>query len=63
VGFAGDFNLWLKGPGKNNSGAVDVSATVPSWLRYNWTGAAANPGARAAFGIYKSPIIYLRENY
>jgi MSHA biogenesis protein MshQ len=63
IGFVGDFNLWLKAPGKNNSGAVDVSATVPIWLRYNWTGTVANPAARATFGIYKSPIIYLRENY
>jgi MSHA biogenesis protein MshQ len=62
VGFVGDFNLWLKAPG-NSSGAVDVSATVPSWLRYNWTGTVANPAARATFGIYKSPFIYLRENY
>jgi MSHA biogenesis protein MshQ len=63
LGFAGDFNLWLKAPGVGNSGAVGVSATVPSWLRYNWTGTVANPAARATFGIYKSPLIYRRENY
>jgi MSHA biogenesis protein MshQ len=63
VGFAGDFNLWLKAPGSGNSGAVGVTATVPSWLRYNWTGTPANPSARATFGIYKSPLIYRRENY
>jgi MSHA biogenesis protein MshQ len=63
VGFTGDFNLWLKAPGSGNSGAVNVSATVPSWLRYNWTGAVVNPSARATFGIYKSPLIYRRENY
>lgn len=63
VGFAGDFNLWLKAPGSGNSGAVNVSASVPSWLRYNWTGTVANPSARATFGIYKSPLIYRRENY
>jgi cytoskeletal protein CcmA (bactofilin family) len=63
IGFTGDFNLWLKAPGKGNSGAVGVTATVPSWLRYNWTGTVANPAARATFGIYKSPLIYRRENY
>jgi MSHA biogenesis protein MshQ len=63
LGFAGDFNLWLRAPGKGNSGAVGVTATVPSWLRYNWTGTVANPAARATFGIYKSPLIYRRENY
>src|SRR5450830_194333 len=61
--FAGDFNLWLKAPGSSNSGAVGITATVPSWLRYNWTGTVANPSSRATFGIYKTPIIYLRENY
>lgn len=64
VGFVGDFNLWLKAPGAGNSGTVGVTAAVPSWLRYNWTGTVANPSARATFGIYKSaPIIYMRENY
>jgi MSHA biogenesis protein MshQ len=63
LGFAGDFNLWLKAPGSGNSGAVDVNATLPSWLRYNWTGTLANPVGRATFGIYKSPLIYRRENY
>lgn len=63
IGFVGDFNLWLKASGSGNSGTVGVTATVPSWLRYNWAGVAANPSARATFGIYKTPIIYMRENY
>jgi hypothetical protein len=34
------------------------------WLQFNWTGAGlTNPTARATFGIYKSPLIYRRENY
>lgn len=62
AGFAGDFNLWLQAP--LLAGAMDVTATVPSWLQYPWTGAAAtNPSARATFGVYKSPLIYRRENY
>jgi MSHA biogenesis protein MshQ len=54
IGFAGDFNLWLKKPG--TAGTVTVTPTVPAWL-------GAVPAARATFGIYKTPIIYMRENY
>lgn len=60
---AGDFNLWLKAPGTGNNGSVGVSATIPAWLYYNWTGTVTAPAARATFGIYKTPIIYIRENY
>ncbi len=63
IGFIGDFNTWLKAPGSGNSGAVGITATVPSWLRYNWSGSVTNPSSRATFGIYKTPIIYMRENY
>jgi MSHA biogenesis protein MshQ len=64
TGFAGDFNLWLKKPGVGNAGALTVTATVPSWLQFNWTGAGnVNPTARATFGVFKSPLIYRRENY
>ena len=35
-----------------------------AWLKYPWSGGSAtNPVARATFGIYKSPLIYRRENY
>jgi hypothetical protein len=62
AGFSGDFNLWLQAP--QTSGAFNVTATVPIWLQFPWTGAtAANPMARATFGVYKSPLIYRRENY
>jgi MSHA biogenesis protein MshQ len=58
----GDFNLWLKKP--TSAGSVTVTATVPSWLQYYWSGvAASSPSGLATFGIYKSPLIYRRENY
>lgn len=63
AGFAGNFNLWLKAPGAGTSGSVDVTATVPAWLQYNWTGTVGNPKGRATFGVYRSPLLYRRENY
>lgn len=42
-----------------------TSAAKP-YLSGNWCGAAAydrDPSARATFGVYKSPLIYRRENY
>lgn len=63
-GFAGNFNLWLKAPGAGNQGALDVTASVPAWLQFNWSGGGkTNPKARATFGVYKTPVIYRRENY
>ena len=62
--FAGDFNLWFRAPGSGNSGSVTVTADVPSWLEYPWDGVTvSDPTARATFGIYKTSIIYRRENY
>ncbi|MBA3058535.1 MAG: LamG domain-containing protein [Gammaproteobacteria bacterium] len=47
--------------GTGNSG---LASTVNApWLQYNWTGALGNPKARATFGVFKSPLIYRRENY
>jgi MSHA biogenesis protein MshQ len=63
AGFAGNFNLWLKAPGAGTAGSVDVTATVPAWLQFNWTGTVANPKGRATFGVYRSPLLYRRENY
>lgn len=63
AGFAGDFNLWLKAPGATHPGSIDVTAVVPAWLQFNWTGTVGNPKGRATFGVYKSPLIYRRENY
>ncbi|MBK7325590.1 MAG: DUF11 domain-containing protein [Propionivibrio sp.] len=56
IGFAGDFNLWLKAPGANNFGTTTIAATVPAWL-------GVVPPAIATFGRYKTPLIYRRENY
>lgn len=57
----GDFNLWLRSTGV--TGYVTVTANVPAWLEFNWTGSSADPVARATFGAYRSPLIYRRENY
>ena len=55
------------GPGGGNFGFMDVTPdfSTQSWLQFNWAGSAVpiNPTARATFGTYKSPVIYLRENY
>ena len=41
-----------------------VGSVAAPWLRHPWTSAApANPSAAVNFGIYKSPLIYRRENY
>ena len=62
----GNFNLNLKAPGANITGSIDITATVPDFLKFNWQGAGdVNPTARATFGIYKgnNSQIYLREVY
>jgi hypothetical protein len=41
-----------------------VSSAAKTWLQYPWNGVtASNPSARATFGVFKSPLIYRRENY
>lgn len=47
--------------GSGFSGAASTTATP--WLQHNWSGTVGNPAARASFGVFKSPIIYGRENY
>ena len=42
--------------------AAATAAGVP-WLQHNWTGSIGNPAARVTFGVFKSPIIYRREDY
>jgi MSHA biogenesis protein MshQ len=62
----GDFNLNFKAPGINNTGEMEITATVPAYLNFNWKGTGnINPIARATFGIYKGNIhiIYMREVY
>lgn len=55
----------LSAPGVGNSGSVDLTLSVPTWLQFNWTGAAGNPKGRATFGVYTNAneFIYLRESY
>jgi MSHA biogenesis protein MshQ len=61
---AGDAGFKFTAPGKGNFGYVDISITSPAWLMYPWTGSGnVKPTAKAVFGIYKSPLIYRRENY
>jgi hypothetical protein len=64
----GNFNLVLAAPGGGSGGAVNVTATVPTWLRYPWAGPAATqtgPTAIATFGIYAGSAarVYGREVY
>ncbi|MGZ5050801.1 MAG: DUF6701 domain-containing protein [Methylobacter sp.] len=62
----GSFNLNFRAPGTGNTGALDITAAVPDYLKFNWKGAGnENPTARATFGIYKgnSKFIYIRELY
>jgi MSHA biogenesis protein MshQ len=69
--------LRLSAPGAGNSGSVDLSvnlnaatgstcnsatATGANSANLPWMG-TANPSARATFGIYKTPVIYIRENF
>ncbi|MDP3086892.1 MAG: hypothetical protein Q8M99_01675 [Methylotenera sp.] len=68
--------LRLTKPGSGNNGSVDLTInlntangkTCISAAESNATSAnipwfGAYPSSRATFGIYKTPIIYLRENY
>jgi len=68
--------LRLTKPGATNSGSVDLtinlngasgstctSASSSAATNANMSWLGTNPVSRATFGIYKSPIIYLRENY
>jgi hypothetical protein len=73
----GKANLRLSKPGAGNSGSVLLRVNLNTASGQTCNGAAespagsaatpwfgnANPTARATFGIYKSPVIYLRENF
>ena len=64
VANAGNFNLNLRAPGVGLTGTMDITATVPAWLQFDWTGGGnADPVGRATFGVFRSPLIYRRENY
>ncbi len=68
--------LRLTNPGSGNNGTVDLtlnltsasgstcnSATAITATSANIPWFGANPTSRATFGIYKTPIIYFRENF
>ncbi|MDD2932374.1 MAG: polymer-forming cytoskeletal protein [Methylotenera sp.] len=68
--------LRLTKPGAGNNGSADLSlnlngaagstctsSSVSSATNANLPWFGANPTSRATFGIYKTPIIYMRENY
>ncbi|HET7569968.1 MAG TPA: DUF6701 domain-containing protein [Gammaproteobacteria bacterium] len=53
---AGSFGLVLSAPGEGHDGGADLTATVPSWLRFDWNGDGIysdNPTSRATFGLYE----------
>jgi MSHA biogenesis protein MshQ len=59
AGFAGNFNLWLAGPGSGYAGYVTATAVVPSYLL---GGLSGNPSAIASFGTGNSgPVIFKQE--
>jgi MSHA biogenesis protein MshQ len=74
---AGKATFTLSKPGVGNTGSVDLSinlnsasgltcnsAVQTSAINANipWFG-ATNPSARETFGLFKTPIIYMRENF
>lgn len=59
-------NLGATPSGSSCTSATPGTATTANtpWLQFDWGGAGAvNPKARASFGVFKSPLIYRRENY
>ena len=65
---AGDFNLRLAAPGAGNQGSLGIGATVPAWIRFDWSAGAPgdeNPAGQATFGIFGGDArqIYTRELY
>lgn len=62
----GNFNLYLKAPGENNTGDIQVGLISPLWLKYDWDGDGSHdddPTGIASFGLYRGDdrIIYWRE--
>ena len=47
--------FWLRAPGAGNSGSAEYQMNDPAWL--------PSTTGRAVFGVYKSPLLYLREMY
>ncbi len=57
---AGRGGIILTAPGATNSGSVDVTVNTTT-AGIPWLG--GNPVARATFGLRKTPVIHLRENF
>lgn len=51
----GAATFWLRAPGAGNDGSAEFQMNNPAWL--------PSSIGRAVFGVYKSPLIYLREMY
>jgi MSHA biogenesis protein MshQ len=47
--------FWLRAPGAGNYGSAEFQMNNPTWL--------PSTIGRAMFGVYKSPLIYMREVY
>ena len=47
--------FWLRAPGAGNYGSAEFQMNNPTWL--------PSTIGRAVFGVYKSPLIYVREVY
>jgi hypothetical protein len=47
--------FWLRAPGAGSSGSAEYQMNNPAWL--------PSTIGRAVFGVYRSPLIYLREVY
>ena len=74
---SGKTTVTLAKPGVGNHGSVDLSVNLNSMAGSTCTSSTtssatnadlpwfgtANPSARETFGIFKSPVIYMRENY
>ncbi|MDZ7735440.1 MAG: DUF6701 domain-containing protein [Gammaproteobacteria bacterium] len=59
-------SLTFPAPGEGNTGYVDATVTLSSFLQFDWDGDGSdddNPAARATFGIYSGNpgLIYIRE--
>ena len=62
LGRRGSVNLTIN-VGAAASGNTCIGATQSAATAANLPWFGPNPGARASFGVFKSPIIYGRENY
>jgi hypothetical protein len=70
---AGTDQMLFTAPGALHSGWVDIVLAAPNYLLADWGNCSGQVGtaglfddlpcARASFGLFRSPLIYRRENY